>query len=95
MYGLKEAGILAFNYIVTNLAPFGYHPIKHTLGLWKHATRPTTFTLHVGDFRIKSYSEDDKEYLLNALCKNMKSPSIPKVNIILGQTSTGTTSVNI
>ena len=27
VYGLKEAGILAFNYLVENLAPHGYHPI--------------------------------------------------------------------
>ena len=39
MYGLKEAGILTFNYIVTNLAPYGYHPVPHTEDLWKHETR--------------------------------------------------------
>ena len=27
MYGLKEAGILAFKYLVENLAPHGYHPV--------------------------------------------------------------------
>ena len=33
MYGLKEAGILAFNYVVKNLAPHGYHPVQYTAGL--------------------------------------------------------------
>ena len=40
VYGLKEAGTLAFiNYIVNNLAPFGHHPVQHTPGLWEHKTR--------------------------------------------------------
>ena len=39
MHGLKEAGILKCNYVVTNLAPFGYHPVKNTAGLWKHETK--------------------------------------------------------
>ena len=67
IYGLKEAGILVLNYIVNNLAPFGYHPTKHTLCLWKHEIRPITFTLYVEDFGSKSYSKEDKENLLDAL----------------------------
>ena len=54
IYGLKEAGILAFNYIVKNLVPVGYHPVKFTPGLWKYETRPTMFTLCVDYFGIKS-----------------------------------------
>ena len=33
MYGLKEVGIVSFNYIVKNLATFGYHPVKFTPSL--------------------------------------------------------------
>ena len=33
MYDLKEAGILAFNYAVENLAPHGYHLVRYTAGL--------------------------------------------------------------
>ena len=67
MYGLKVAVILAFNYIVTNLVSFGYHPVKHTPCLWKHEIRPTTFTLYVENVEIKCYNNEDKEHLLNDL----------------------------
>jgi hypothetical protein len=53
MYGLKEAGILAFEQLVTNLAPHGYKPAPFTPGLWRHTTEPTTFTLCVDDFGVK------------------------------------------
>ena len=33
MYGLKEVGILAFNYLVENLDPHGYYPVRYTPGL--------------------------------------------------------------
>ena len=56
-YGLKEADILAFNYTVKNLAPFGYHPVTHTPGLWKDETRLTTFTLCIDNFVIKAYTK--------------------------------------
>ena len=67
MYGLKEAGILAFNYVVKNLAPFGYHTVQHTPGLWKHKTRKTVFTLCVDDFGIKYHCKDDADHLLTVL----------------------------
>jgi hypothetical protein len=34
MYGLKQAGLLANQLLQTRLAPFGYYPARHTLGLW-------------------------------------------------------------
>ena len=67
MYGSKYVGILAFNYIVNNLVPFRYHPVKHAPGLWKYETRSITYTLYVGDFGINSYSKEDKEHLISAL----------------------------
>ena len=72
MYGLKEAGILVFNQLVEKLAPFGYRPMKHTAGLWKHDTRKTTFALCVDDFGIKYFSNDDANHLLSALRSNYK-----------------------
>ena len=33
MYDLKEAGILAFNYVVENLASHRYNPVRYTAGL--------------------------------------------------------------
>ena len=56
MYGLKEAGIVAYKNLVKNLAPFGYEPMKYTPGLWRHTARRTTFTLAVDDFGIKHFT---------------------------------------
>ena len=38
MYGLKQAGIIANQELVKHMAPFGYHPVKHTPGLWVRAS---------------------------------------------------------
>ena len=67
MYGLKEASILAYDQLKGHLAPFGYSPMRCTPGYWKHATKPTTFTLAVDDFGIKSFCRQDTDHLLNAL----------------------------
>ena len=67
MYGLKQAAILAYDYVKKNLAPFGYHPIPGTIGLWRHRTRRAIFCLCVDDFGIKYYSKDDANHLLQAL----------------------------
>jgi len=67
MYGLRQVAILAYHYIVKVFKPYGYHPCKYSLGLWKHETRPTVFCLCVDDFGVKYFSEDDKQHLLNAL----------------------------
>ena len=56
MYGLKEARIFDFNYIVKNLAPFRYTLVKYTPGLWKRDTRPTAFKLYVDDFCSKYHT---------------------------------------
>ena len=39
MYGLKEAGIIAYNQLMKKLAPYGYVPVPFTPGLWTHKTR--------------------------------------------------------
>jgi hypothetical protein len=67
MYGLKEAAILAYEQLCAHLAPFGYHPVKHTPGLWQHTDRPTTFTLAVDDFGIKLFCKADAKHLFDAL----------------------------
>ena len=68
-YGLKEAGILAFNYVIENLALHGYRPVKYTAGLWEHKKRNTNFLLCVDDFGIKCDNQDDLDHLLNTLQK--------------------------
>jgi hypothetical protein len=67
MYGLKEAGILAFNQLVKKLAPHGYAPMPFTPGLWRHKTKRTTFVLCVDDFGVKYFTKDDALHLINAL----------------------------
>jgi hypothetical protein len=67
MYGLPQAGRLANTLLVTRLAPHGYRPCTHTHGLWRHDTKPITFTLVVDDFGIKYLGKENAEHLLNAL----------------------------
>ena len=67
MYGLKQAAILAYEHLVKNLKPHGYTPIPHTVGLWKHTSRPITFCLCVDDFGIKYYNKDDVDHLFSCL----------------------------
>ena len=50
MYGLKQAGIIVNQELVKYMAPFGYHTVKHTPGLWVHNSRKTIFILVVDDF---------------------------------------------
>ena len=53
MYELKQAALLAYNFLKHNLAPHGYTPIPHTLGLRKHTTCCIVFCLCIDDFVIK------------------------------------------
>ena len=39
MYGLKQAAIIAYNQIISNMEPHGYYPFPFTTGLWAHKTR--------------------------------------------------------
>ena len=67
MYGLKQAGLIAYNQLVKNLAPHGYHPVKHTTGLWSHKPTNTFFTLIIDDFGIKYQGKKNAQRLFDAL----------------------------
>jgi hypothetical protein len=67
MYGLKQAGRLANDQLITFLAQYGYRPVEHTLGLWSHNTCPIMFTLVVGDFGVQYTAQEDLDHLLDAL----------------------------
>jgi hypothetical protein len=67
MYGLPQAGILANKLLQTNLATAGYAPTPHTPGLWKHHTRPVTFSLIVDDFGAKYVGQEHAHHLITAL----------------------------
>ena len=67
MYGLKQAGRIAFENLVKHLKKYGYHPCRITKGLWTHISNSITFVLVVDDFGIKYENENDLKHLLNAL----------------------------
>jgi hypothetical protein len=67
MYGLPQEGKLANDLLVKRLAPHSYHPVRHTHGLWKHNTRPITFTLVVYAFGVKYVGKAHADHLLNTI----------------------------
>ena len=69
MYGLPQAGILAQELLEKQLVECGYTQSKIIHGLWKHSSRPTTFTLVVDDFGVKYISMEDANHLINVLQK--------------------------
>ena len=72
MYGLKEAGVLAFNKMVKALDPHVYKPMPNTTGLWRHKTRNTTFSLCVDSFGVKYFSKSNAHHLINTLQEKYK-----------------------
>ena len=70
MYGLKQAAVLAFDNLVSNLNKFGYYPVQSTTGIWRHKTRRTTFCLCVDDFGVKYLCKNDADHLLSSLQHN-------------------------
>ena len=72
MYGLPQAGKLAHNQLVKHLATFGYHPVKHTAGLWRRTTRDIVFCLVVNDFGVRYNKEQDVKHLISALTTRYK-----------------------
>jgi hypothetical protein len=67
MYGLPQAGRLANDRLIKLLAPHGYAPVPITTGLWKHTTKPISFTLIVDGFGIKYTAREDAQHLLDTL----------------------------
>ena len=69
MYGLKQAGLIAWEQLVSNLAPHSYHPVTHSTGLWIHEPTNTLFTLVVDDFGIKYTNCEHAQHLFDTLRK--------------------------
>ena len=67
MYGLPQAGRIAYDKLKIHLAKGGYVPTGRTPGLFKHDTRPIYFCLEVDDFGVKYINRDDAEHLINHL----------------------------
>jgi hypothetical protein len=70
MYGLPQAGILTNELLQRNLAKDGYRPTQHTHVLWKHGTRPISFSLVVDDFGVKYVGREHAEHLMECIKKN-------------------------
>ena len=67
VWGLPQAGILANKLLRKRLKPHGYYECVNTPGLWRHATRPITFTLVVDNFGVKYVGKEHAEHLINCL----------------------------
>jgi hypothetical protein len=67
MYGLPQAGRLAYDQLVLNLERNGYHPCKRTHGLWR-----ILFSLVVDDFGIKYVGKQHAQHLFTSLRENYK-----------------------
>ena len=72
MYGLPQAGLIAYEALKEHLAPHGYKPCRHTPGLWKHETRNLQFCLIVDDFGVKYSDKADANHLIATLQKKYK-----------------------
>ena len=62
VYGLNHDGIVANQDLVKHMAPFGYHFVQHTPGLWVHDTRKTVFVLVVDDLCVQYCSTEDADH---------------------------------
>jgi hypothetical protein len=69
VWGLPQAGILANKRPRRKLAPFGYHESANTPGLWRHESRPLTFTLVVNNFGVKFVNKADVDHLIASIKK--------------------------
>ena len=67
MYGLKQAALLAYEFLSAILTKAGYAPIPATLGLWRHMSKKTIFSLCVDDFGVKYYNKEDLQHLKQAI----------------------------
>ena len=72
MYGLPQAGIIAQQLLEERLAKHGYHQSKTTPGLWRHDTRPISFSLVVDDFGVKYVGKEHAQHLLDTVRKYYK-----------------------
>ena len=67
LYGLKQAAILTYQQLVTNLALYGYAPLPGTTGIWGYESRRNKFTSCVDDFGDECVGKDEAVHLIKAL----------------------------
>ena len=69
VWGLPQAGILANKLLRRRLLPHGYYKCANTPGLWKHVSRPISFTLVVDDFGVIYVGKEHATHLIECIKK--------------------------
>jgi hypothetical protein len=69
MYGLRQAGRLAYVKLVAHLKTAGYIRAGITPGLFRHTTNNIVFSLVVDDFGIRYTNVQDAQHLIDHLSK--------------------------
>jgi hypothetical protein len=69
VWGLPQAGLLAIKCLCRKLVLFGYYESVNTPGLWRHESRPLTFTLMVNHFGVKFVNKDNVDHLISSITK--------------------------
>jgi len=72
VWGLPQVGVLASKLLRKHLKPQGYYECVNTPGLWRHATRPITFSLMVNNFGIKYVGKEHADHLIKCLKEKYK-----------------------
>jgi hypothetical protein len=67
VWGLPQAGILANELLYKPLLPHVYYECTNTPGLWKHVSRPVSFSLVVDDFGIKYVGKKHVDQLISCI----------------------------
>jgi len=84
MYGLPQAGTLAYQKLTTLLFKHGYVPAGHTPGLFKHTHRPVWSSLVVDDFGVKYIGKEHALHLINCLQEEYKLTMVWEGSIFCG-----------
>lgn len=72
MYGLPQAGCLAYNQLVSHLDKHNYYPDRTTAGLFHHRTKTIKFCLVINNFGVKYTNTNDAHHLLTTLKQKYK-----------------------
>ena len=67
VYGLPQAGRIAYNKIVTHLEKVVYVPTGRTPGFFKYTSRPIYVCLVVDDFGVKYVHKADAQHIIDHL----------------------------
>ena len=70
MYGLKQADIISYKKVISQMYPHSYYPVPFTTELWAHQTKKTIFCLCVDDFGVKYFSKENADHLIDSFKKH-------------------------